>query len=329
MAFVRVADGVLVATSRVMATTSTLIRAGDRGVLVDPAWCADELVALADAVDGLGVRVTAGFSTHPHHDHLLWHPRFGGVPRWASPRAVAVVADEREVLLAELLAEPACPGADEPGEPRPAEPGEPRPAGPAEPRPVEPAESGPADPAEPLPGVRVDPRRPTRGRPSPEPSARSFPPEVLALFAQVTALPDAPVVALPEPFGADGPDEPLVAVVHDAHAAGHLALWAPERGVLLVGDMLSDVELPLPFDPDDLEAYLTGLDTLAPYVARARVLVPGHGTPTSDPVARLDVDRRYLAAVLAGRDPDDPRRANPGMPEVHARVRALAAARFG
>lgn len=28
--------------------------------------------------------VAAGFSTQPHWDHLLWHPRFGDVPRYAT-----------------------------------------------------------------------------------------------------------------------------------------------------------------------------------------------------------------------------------------------------
>ena len=34
--------------------------------------------------DRLGIPVVAGFSTHPHWDHLLWHPRFGDVPRYAT-----------------------------------------------------------------------------------------------------------------------------------------------------------------------------------------------------------------------------------------------------
>ena len=85
--------------------------------------------------------------------------------------------------------------------------------------------------------------------------------------------------------------------------------------------------MPLPFDPDDLDAYLAGLDALAPYVAQALLLVPGHGTPTTSPGERLDADRRYLDAVLAGGDPDDPRRADPDMEETHQRLRALVASR--
>jgi glyoxylase-like metal-dependent hydrolase (beta-lactamase superfamily II) len=68
---------------------------------------------------------------------------------------------------------------------------------------------------------------------------------------------------------------PVQLVVHDGHAPGHTAVWLPESRTLLAGDMLRDRELPLPFDPDDLPAYLAALDTLAPFVAQARALVPG------------------------------------------------------
>lgn len=108
------------------------------------------------------------------------------------------------------------------------------------------------------------------------------------------------------------------------HTPGHAAVWLPERRVLIAGDMLSDVELPLPFSPDDLPSYLVGLDILGGYVNLAAVLVPGHGHATDSPLTRLIADRTYLAALAAGTDPDDPRRANPGMAEVHERNRALA-----
>ncbi|WP_125774655.1 MBL fold metallo-hydrolase [Antribacter gilvus] len=264
MTFIPVADGVLVRTSRRMSTTTTLALGPDRaGLLVDPSWDADELEAIADEVDGLGVRVAAGFSTHAHHDHLLWHPRYGDVPRWASAGTVRMVREHGEELRESLL-----------------------------------------------------------GRTGSEPSvARPYPDEVLDLFAQVSEVP-APSAGLPDPAGALPATE---VVVHDGHAPGHSALWLPGPRVLLAGDMLSDEELPLPLDPDDLPAYVEALDRLRPYVGAAVVLVPGHGTPSYSPAERLDADRRYLDAVLAGEDPDDPRRANPGMAEVHERVVRLAA----
>lgn len=246
---VEVADGVLVATSRRYATTSTVIVSGDHAALVDPAWEPDELEGLADALYRRGLTMTAGFATHAHHDHLLWHPRFGDVPRWGSPGTVALAEEHREELLGQL-------GAD-------------------------------------------------------------WPAELAAVFGRVS-------VAEPEPFRHG--DDPILLLVHDGHAPGHTALWLPERSVLIAGDMLSDVELPLPHHPDDLGSYLAGLEILAPYVRQAAVLIPGHGSPSAEPTARLDADRHYLDALVAGVSPDDNRIALPDMAEAHQRNLRLAAA---
>ena len=59
-------------------------------ILVDPGIDGSELNQLADDLDRLGLPVVAGFSTHPHWDHLLWHPRFGAVPRYATRPAPAL-----------------------------------------------------------------------------------------------------------------------------------------------------------------------------------------------------------------------------------------------
>ncbi|MGC5165858.1 MBL fold metallo-hydrolase [Luteimicrobium sp. DT211] len=272
---VEVAPGVLVATSRTMSTTSTVVARGGDALLVDPAWHPDELAGLADAIDARGLRVVAGLATHAHHDHLLWHPRLGNVPRWASPPSAALAREQRAELREAVLAGEGSEDVRDPWTPELLDL-----VGRVDPFPavgIRSAGSGGAETAE---------RMPTAG------------------------VPGAPEL-----------------VVHDAHAPGHAAVWLPESRVLLAGDMLSDLELPLPFAPDDLSAYLEGLDRLAPYVARARVVVPGHGRPTSDGLARLDADRRYLDALLAGRDPGDPRRANPGMADVHARLLELVGGR--
>ncbi|GAA4726071.1 MBL fold metallo-hydrolase [Isoptericola chiayiensis] len=136
-------------------------------------------------------------------------------------------------------------------------------------------------------------------------------PEMLDLLGRVDALP-AGATAVPDPLGL----LPRVEVVeHDAHAPGHAALWLPGPHVLLAGDMLSDVEPPLVLDEitgtGGLGGYRAGLETLAPYAARASVVVPGHGTPTARGAERLDADRRYLDAVAAGREPDDVRLGTP------------------
>jgi glyoxylase-like metal-dependent hydrolase (beta-lactamase superfamily II) len=106
---------------------------------------------------------------------------------------------------------------------------------------------------------------------------------------------------------------------HDAHAPAHLAVEVADLGVLLAGDMLSDVELPMPDgDNPDLAAYLQGLDRLAEVANRCDLLVPGHGSPTSDPLSRVDADRRYLDDLLTRGDSDDPRRWLPEMADLHA-----------
>jgi glyoxylase-like metal-dependent hydrolase (beta-lactamase superfamily II) len=143
---------------------------------------------------------------------------------------------------------------------------------------------------------------------------------VLALLGRVRGLtPGAD--RLPDSGGVL-PD--VEVVEHAAHAPGHAALWLPGPRVLLAGDLLSDVEVPLPFDEvtggGDLAGYRAGLETLASYVARAAVLVPGHGVPTRSPGRRLDADLRYLDAVEAGRTPDDPRLADLAVAAEHART---------
>jgi hypothetical protein len=69
-------------------------------VLVDPGIDGSELNQLADdldrLVDRLGIPVVAGFSTHPHWDHLLWHSRFGDVPRYATSAGAHAASEARE-----------------------------------------------------------------------------------------------------------------------------------------------------------------------------------------------------------------------------------------
>ena len=79
-----VADGVWVRQSAWVWTNAIAVRGEDGLILVDPGIDGSELNQLADDLDRLGIPVVAGFSTHPHWDHLLWHARFGDVPRYAT-----------------------------------------------------------------------------------------------------------------------------------------------------------------------------------------------------------------------------------------------------
>ena len=88
----QVADGVWVRQSEWVWTNSIAVRGEDGLILVDPGINGSELDELADDLDRLGIPVVAGFSTHPHWDHLLWHSRFGDVPRYATPAGVNVAS---------------------------------------------------------------------------------------------------------------------------------------------------------------------------------------------------------------------------------------------
>src|SRR5699024_12031215 len=86
------APGILLFTSATMSTTSTVVYDAGRAVLVDPAWEEPELDRIAGALATRALEVVCGLATHAHHDHLLWHPRFGQAPRLATPRAAAAAA---------------------------------------------------------------------------------------------------------------------------------------------------------------------------------------------------------------------------------------------
>jgi glyoxylase-like metal-dependent hydrolase (beta-lactamase superfamily II) len=106
----------------------------------------------------------------------------------------------------------------------------------------------------------------------------------------------------------DGPDARLI--VHDGHAPGHGAVFLPDSGVLLAGDMCSDMEIPLldTEEKDPLGDYRTGVERLAS-VPGVRQVVPGHGHigDAAELRRRLDLDTAYLDAVSAGQPYQDPR----------------------
>ena len=108
-------------------------------------------------------------------------------------------------------------------------------------------------------------------------------------------------------------DGPHVRIVeHQAHAPGHAALLIEERGVLVAGDMLSDVLIPmlnLNDTADPIEDYLAALRLLEGVAGDVGVVVPGHGSiGGADQVhARIDQDRAYVHALRDAHAPSDPR----------------------
>lgn len=236
-----VADGVWVRQSGWMWSNAVVVRTVDGLLLVDPGIDGADLEELADDVARLGLPVVAGFSTHLHWDHLLWHDRFGDVPRWATAASAALAPSVRDRARA-MAAESAT-------------------------------------------GVPLD------------------------MVARVSALP------------ADGSALPGILVEHEAHAIGHAALLLADRGVLVAGDMLSDVLVPM-LDArreGQLAAYEAALDLLEQATASVDVVVPGHGAVARGPevAARLAADRAYLTALRDGTEPDDVRLEQDWLVAVH------------
>jgi glyoxylase-like metal-dependent hydrolase (beta-lactamase superfamily II) len=139
--------------------------------------------------------------------------------------------------------------------------------------------------------------------------AEGLPPEIaeqvpLDLFGLITGLP-AETAQIPW----DGPRVRIIE--HPAHAPGHAALLIEERGVLVAGDMLSDVLIPM-LDlnaADPIGDYLAALRLLEGVAGDVDVLVPGHGSiGGADQVrVRIERDRAYVLALRDAHVLSDPR----------------------
>jgi glyoxylase-like metal-dependent hydrolase (beta-lactamase superfamily II) len=241
----QVADGVLVHESEFCQSNAVVVQGRAGVLLIDPGVLGDEMAALADDLRELGQPVVAGFSTHPHWDHLLWHPRLGEAPRYGTARCATSARDQ--------LSDPGA-------------------------------------------KARI------AARLIPPDIAEQVPLDLLGLIAGVPAGTDQ------VPW-----DGPRVRVIeHQAHAPGHAALLIEERGVLVAGDMLSDVLIPM-LDvngaADPVEDYLAALRLLEYAAGHVNVLVPGHGgVGGADQVrARIDQDRAYVRALRDARLVSDPR----------------------
>src|ERR1700683_3846620 len=92
----QVADGVRVRQSAWVLSNAIAVRGERWLILGDPGIDGSDLNQLADDLDRLGIPVVAGFSTHPHWDHLLWHARFGDVPRYATLAGADAAGEARE-----------------------------------------------------------------------------------------------------------------------------------------------------------------------------------------------------------------------------------------
>ena len=85
----QVAEGVLIHESEFCQSNAVVVHGRAGVLLIDPGVLGYEMAALADDLRELGQPVVAGFSTHPHWDHLLWHARLGEAPRYGTARCAA------------------------------------------------------------------------------------------------------------------------------------------------------------------------------------------------------------------------------------------------
>lgn len=104
-----IAPGVWVARAALYATTTTVVAHDGGALLIDPGITTAEVEALAAEIRARGWTVRAGFSTHPHWDHLLWPTALADVPHWARPAAAAHARHGHAALVREWRREVAEP----------------------------------------------------------------------------------------------------------------------------------------------------------------------------------------------------------------------------
>ena len=130
------------------------------------------------------------------------------------------------------------------------------------------------------------------------------------------------VQALPVPGRVDLGDAELELHPAEGHTADGCAVFARSLGLLVAGDYLSDVELPMISEGGSLSDYRATLARLAPLVAEAETVVPGHGSPHDRETALriLDEDVDYLDALERGeqRPPLPESRASKAQRRLHS-----------
>jgi len=107
------------------------------------------------------------------------------------------------------------------------------------------------------------------------------------------------VQALPVPGHVEVGAHELELHPADGHTEDGMAVWAAWASVLVCGDYLSPVEIPMLSPGGSRAAYLATLRRLEPLVTAATHVVPGHGAvlDSARALALLREDVAYLAAL--------------------------------
>jgi glyoxylase-like metal-dependent hydrolase (beta-lactamase superfamily II) len=87
----------------------------------------------------------------------------------------------------------------------------------------------------------------------------------------------------------------------EGHTGEGMAVWAPWAGVLVAGDYLSPVEIPVLGEGGSVQSYVATLERLRPLAAEAQFVVPGHGEPLGSEraLSLLEEDLAYLQELSA------------------------------
>ena len=126
---------------------------------------------------------------------------------------------------------------------------------------------------------------------------RAFDEELYVERPRPLSLPSAQ--ALPVPGHCGIGERELELHPADGHTQDGMAVWVPWARVLVAGDYLSPVEIPMLSETGSASAYLATLGRLEPLVAQAEHVVPGHGGPLDGgrAAAILREDRAYVEAL--------------------------------
>lgn len=124
------------------------------------------------------------------------------------------------------------------------------------------------------------------------------------------------VQSLPVPGKLELGEEELELHPAEGHTADGTAVLAREKGILICGDYLSDVEIPMISPGGSAQAYRSTLERFRPLVEAAEVVVPGHGSPhdRDEALRILEEDLAYLDTRQVPKSRDTPEQRR-----IHAR----------
>jgi hydroxyacylglutathione hydrolase len=150
---------------------------------------------------------------------------------------------------------------------------------------------------------------------APQRGLRAFDDEHYVERAHPLSVEQAQAVPVPGRLGIGDTDLDLLPA--DGHTEDGMAIWVPWARVLVAGDYLSPVEIPMISEGGSRTAYLSTLRRLAGYVEQADRVVPGHGA-VMDGVRAAAILREDLAYVEGLPDATLPlARRGPAQQSVH------------